>query len=62
MTASQRAEERLADPAEAQGQGQGSVTELKHRRGYRLRKPLGDSAARGGLEPHLVGLSGHAPL
>jgi hypothetical protein len=35
VTASQRAEERLADPAGAQGQGR--VTELEHRRRHGLR-------------------------
>ena len=60
VTASQWAEERLADPAGAQGQG--GVTELKHRRCHRLRKPLGDSAARGRLEPYLVAFTVHAPL
>jgi hypothetical protein len=60
VTASQRAEQRLADPAGAQGQG--GVTELKHGRCHRLRKPLGDSTARGALEPYLVTFTVHVPL
>ena len=60
VTAGQRAEERLADPAGAQGQG--GVTELKHRRCHRLRQSLGDSTARGRLEPYLVAFTVHAPL
>jgi len=59
-TASQWAEERLADPAGAQGQG--SVTELKHRRHHGLRQPFGDCAACGRLEPYLVAFTVHAPL
>lgn len=60
VTASQRAEERFADPAGAQGQG--GVTELKHRRRHRLRQPFADSTARGRLEPYLVAFTVHAPL
>jgi hypothetical protein len=60
VTPGQRAEERLADPAGAQGQA--GVTELKHRRRHRLRQPFGDSTARGGLEPYLVAFTVHAPL
>jgi hypothetical protein len=59
VTAGQRAEERLADPAGAQGQG--GVTELKHRRRHRLRQTLGDGTARGRLEPYLVAFTVHAP-
>lgn len=59
VTASQRAEERLADPAGAQGQG--GVTELKHRRRHRLLEPFGDSTTRGRLEPYLVAFTVHAP-
>jgi hypothetical protein len=60
VTASQRAEERPASPAGAQGQG--GVTELKHRRRHGLRQPFGDSTARGRLEPYLVAFTVHAPL
>lgn len=59
MAASQRAEERLADPARAQGQGR--LTEFKHRRCYRLREPFGDGAARSGLESYLIRLTVHVP-
>ena len=60
VTASQRAEERFADPAGAQGQG--SLTEFKHRRCHGLRKPFGDSTARSGLKPYLVAFTVHVPL
>jgi hypothetical protein len=60
VTAGQRAEERFTDPARAQGQG--SLTEFKHCRCHRLRKPFGDSATRSRLEPYLVALTGHVPL
>lgn len=58
--AGQRAEERLADPAGAQGQG--SVAELKHRRRHGLRQPFGDCTACGGLEPYLLAFAVHAPM
>lgn len=60
MTASQRAEQRLADPAGAQGKG--GVAELKHRPSHRFRKPFGDSTARSRLERYLVAFTVHAPL
>jgi hypothetical protein len=60
VTASQRAEERLADAAGAQGQG--GVAELEYRRRHGLRQPFGDCAACGGLEPYLEAFAVHAPL
>ncbi len=59
VTAGQWAEERLADPARAQGQG--GVTELNYCRRHRLGKPLGDGTARGRLEPYLVAFTVHVP-
>jgi hypothetical protein len=59
MAASQRAEEWLADPARAQGQGR--LTEFKHRRCYRLGEPFGDGAARSSLEPCFIRLTVHVP-
>jgi hypothetical protein len=52
MTASQRAEQRLAYPVRAQGQD--SFAERKNRRRHGLRQPFGDGAARGSLEPYLL--------
>jgi hypothetical protein len=60
VTASQRAEEWLTDPARAQGQA--SVTEFKHRRCHRLREPFGDGTAPGRLKPYLVAFTVHVPL
>ena len=60
VAAGQRAEERFAYPARAQGQG--SFAEFKDRCRYRLWQPFSDGAACGGLEPYLIALAGHVPL
>jgi hypothetical protein len=60
VTTSQRAKERFAYPAWAQGER--SLTELKNSRRYRLRQPFSDGAASGRLEPDLIGLTVHVPL
>jgi hypothetical protein len=59
VTASQRAKQRLADPARAQGQGR--LTEFEHCRRDGLREPFGDGAARSSLEPYLIRLGVHVP-
>jgi hypothetical protein len=49
VTAGQRAEQRLAYPARARGQG--SFAEFKNRRRHRLWQPFGDGMSRSSLEP-----------
>ena len=60
MAADQRAEERFAYPARAQGQG--SFAEFEDRCRYQLWQPFSDGAACGGLEPDLIAFTVHVPL